>query len=300
VRPSLSSSLTGSAKSDYEGAKLLYEVKDFAGAETKYRAAYRASNDPRLLWNIAACEKELRHYAGAAALLERFIAEAPALVPAEFLVQARATLAALRSFYSPLRLTGAPAGTRVMVDGDEIGTAPLPAPIPVDLGKHVIRAERDGYRPYEAVLDVAGQGEVVVDIALKQLDAQLIVNPSDPSDVIAVDDGVVGSGRWEGSVTAGSHRVKVTAPRSKPYVADVDLAAGEHRSIDVSLERESAGRGALWPWIVSGAAVVVAGGVVGAYFALKPGSTSSAPPPGSAAMTIQLSSTHAGSVRSAR
>src|SRR5882724_2714841 len=59
----LSESLTGGAKSDYEAARLLYGDGDHAGALVKFQSAFDQSKEPRLLWNMAACEKNLRHYA---------------------------------------------------------------------------------------------------------------------------------------------------------------------------------------------------------------------------------------------
>ncbi|MGH7329836.1 MAG: hypothetical protein ACREJX_15930, partial [Polyangiaceae bacterium] len=50
---SLSDTLTGDAKADYEAGKLLFSDGDYAGAEIKLQGAYDKSQEPRLLWNIA-------------------------------------------------------------------------------------------------------------------------------------------------------------------------------------------------------------------------------------------------------
>ena len=62
----LAQSLPPDAKRDYDAGKLLFEDGDYATALLKYRAAYDATHDPRLLWNVAVCQKSLRHYAKAA------------------------------------------------------------------------------------------------------------------------------------------------------------------------------------------------------------------------------------------
>ncbi|HKQ68527.1 MAG TPA: hypothetical protein VJT73_04270, partial [Polyangiaceae bacterium] len=59
----LSETLTGSAKTDYDAAKILYQDGDYSGASLKFKQSYEASKDVRLLWNMAACEKSQRHYA---------------------------------------------------------------------------------------------------------------------------------------------------------------------------------------------------------------------------------------------
>src|SRR5438045_6826203 len=71
----LSDSLKGIAKADYAAAKILYEDGDFQSALLKLKSSYEASKDARLLWNMAACEKNLRHYAEVARLVDRYLAE---------------------------------------------------------------------------------------------------------------------------------------------------------------------------------------------------------------------------------
>src|SRR5688572_33443050 len=69
----LSEALTGDAKAAYEGGKLLYGDGDFAGARVKFQAAYETAKDPRLLWNVAVCEKGLRHYAKVVELTKKYL-----------------------------------------------------------------------------------------------------------------------------------------------------------------------------------------------------------------------------------
>src|SRR5205085_12663957 len=68
----LAETLTGSAKQDYEAGRVLFEDQDYAGALLKFQHAFETTPDPRLLWNMAACEKSARNYASALALLERY------------------------------------------------------------------------------------------------------------------------------------------------------------------------------------------------------------------------------------
>src|SRR6186713_3117351 len=55
----LAESLTGDAKGEYESGKLLFEHGDYAAAAVKFQHAYDLAKDPRLLWNVAAAEKQL-------------------------------------------------------------------------------------------------------------------------------------------------------------------------------------------------------------------------------------------------
>src|SRR6476469_2894036 len=71
----LSDALTSGPNAYCEAARLLYGDGDHAGALVKFQAAFDQSKDPRLLWNMAACEKNLRHYAKVMALVERYVKE---------------------------------------------------------------------------------------------------------------------------------------------------------------------------------------------------------------------------------
>src|ERR1019366_7167849 len=72
---SLAQSLPPDARRDYDAGKLLFEDGDYATALLKYQAAFDETHDARLLWNVAVCQKDLRHYARAAATLGRYLAE---------------------------------------------------------------------------------------------------------------------------------------------------------------------------------------------------------------------------------
>jgi hypothetical protein len=100
----------------------------------------------------------------------------------------------------------------------------------------------------------------------------------DPAATFTVDDKVAGLGRYDAALASGPHAVRVTEPDKADYKAAVDLRDGETRTLQVALEEEHH-KGALWPWIVGGAVLVV-GAAVGGYFLLKPSDTTTPVPPG--------------------
>jgi hypothetical protein len=106
---------------------------------------------------------------------------------------------------------------------------------------------------------------VAVTLAAQVRTAHLLV-VGEPEVTVSVDGKPAGKGRFDGTVTSGSHTVLVTGPGKVPYRAEIDLKDGETRSVDVTLETERSG--ALWPWVVGGA-VVAAGAAVGGYFLFK-------------------------------
>ncbi|MEO7035201.1 MAG: PEGA domain-containing protein [Polyangiaceae bacterium] len=274
VAAPLSQSLSGEAKSAYESGKLLVDDGDFAGALTKFKRSYDVSKDARLLWNMAVCEKELRHYARAATLVSRYLKEGGALISVEQRHSATDTQNALRAFYSTVKLSGVRDGATVLVDGVAVGGTPLAEPLLLDLGTRRLRVEAPGYEPFEKSIDVSGNNQLEVPVVLAPaavagvVPPRLSVTSGGERDIVSVDAKVVGSRHWEGVLAVGEHTVRVTAAHKKPYEIQLQLSAGSSRSLQIALEDE-AHRSTLWYW-VAGGAMLTAGAIVGGYFLLKP------------------------------
>lgn len=264
-RPTLSESLTGDAKTDYEAAKVLFENGDFAGAATKFGQAHERTKDPRLLWNIAVCEKGLRHYVRVQKLVARYLEEGRDLASPEQARAARALVEAVKPFVGTLKISAEP-GAEIAIDGEPVGVTPLPARVPVDLGSHKLTAEKQGFRSFAAAFTIAGGDETSLDVVMKaqSTKARLSVLTGE-GDSIAFDGTVVAVTRWQAEVEAGTHALRVTAPRRKPYEIRLDLEGGANRTVEVTLESESR---PLWPWIAGG--IALSGlAVVGGYFLFK-------------------------------
>lgn len=284
----LAQSLTGDALAAYDSAKLLFEDRDYTGALTKFKLAFDLSGDPRLLWNMAVCEKEVRHYARAATLVSRYLNEGGKVLTTEQRRNATDVQAALRAFYSQVELTGAPQGATVLVDGVAVGQTPLKEPLLLDLGLRTLRLELAGYLPFEKTIDVPGKESLQVPVVLTPAPPAPIVAPatlprlsvtsSGERDVVAIDGKVMGSHHWEGTLSVGEHTVRVTAPHKKTYQLQLQLAAGSARSLQVTLEDEKQGS-TVWYW-VAGGATVAAGAIVGGYFLFKPKDEPGAHPSG--------------------
>lgn len=265
----LAVALTGEAKSAYEAGKLLYTDGDASGALAKFKKAYDVSHDARLLWNMAACEKSLRHYARAANLVSQYLKDAAELLTAENVASATETQKALRTFTSDVTLSGAPKGARILVDGEPVGTAPLTGPLALDVGTRVLRVEADGFQPWETKLAVAGNEQLKVAAALVPTAGARLRIEAAEGDAVNVDGRPVGAGAWEGALPPGEHRVRVTADGKKPYETVVQIASGGFRTVDVTLE-DADTKKPVWPWIVVGGGLLVGGAVVGGYFLFKP------------------------------
>lgn len=275
AQPSIAQSLTGAAKDDYASALILSNNHDFAGALTKYQQAYDLSKDPRLLFNMAVCERNLRAYARMQSLLRQYKREVGSSITAQDRADVDGALAAIQNLVGAVTLAVNEQGASVVVDGQSVGATPLAAPVVLDLGEHTIVVKKPGFDDATQTVTVLGGSESALSITLvaHQHVAQLVVSAEEGAAVI-IDGRFAGNGRFEGQLAPGAHRLRVTESGKIPYEAEVELRDGETRTADVTLDSEKHGS-AIWPWVVGGV-VVVAGAVVGGYFLFRP--QPSAPP----------------------
>lgn len=256
----LSESLTGLAKAEYEAGKVLYGDKDYPNAIVKFERAYELARDPRLLWNVAVCEKNLRRYARMLATIKRYRAEAASMMTDAERAQSDEIVKTVQQFVSALKVSASEAGADVFVDDEKVGTTPLAEPVIVDVGVRKIRVAKQGFKDGLVSQPVAGGGELAVDVRLeKELHRGRLVVQAGESDLIALDGSVVGKGRWEGTVASGGHTLRVTAPGMATHQSEPAVKDGETRRIDVTLNplpKADAGRALVW--IIGGVALATA------------------------------------------
>jgi hypothetical protein len=234
---SLAESLTGDAKADYESGKLLYGDGDYAGARVKFQAAYDLAKDPRLLWNMAVCEKGQRHYAKVVGLTQKYLTEGGELLSPEDRAEAKDLLDAIESFTVSLTLTVNEAGAEVFIDGEHVGASPLAGPSVVDIGTREIRVEKPGFKPFRSSVPVGGQKQASLQVTLL---AELHVGELDVTvkqgGDISIDGKPVGRNHFAGKLKSGGHTLRVEAPGMVPYQSEVVVQDDEKRGIDVVLE----------------------------------------------------------------
>jgi hypothetical protein len=266
----LQETLSGAAKADYDVGRILFGDSDFAGALVKFQNAFDRSGDVRLLWNIAVCEKNLRHYANVLRLVERYRAEWDARMTPSHRAEVNDVLQTVRTLISTVRIVVDQADASIFVDGALAGKSPLSEPLSIDLGTRRIRVSKPGFQDRELVQDFTGGSEVTFNLNLQRevREGQLTIF-TDASNAISIDGTDVGAGYWQGSLLSGEHRVRVSAPNKRPYAKELVIQAGQTRTLHVGLEAAQSGGGTAWLWV--GAGVLAAGGLAtGAYFLAKP------------------------------
>jgi hypothetical protein len=275
--PPLSDTLTGEAKADYESGKVLFGDGDNANALVKFKSAYDKSKDPRLLWNMAACEKNLRHYSKTLTLVRQYLSEGGDKLSPDDRHEGEELIKVIEPLTAKLRLNVNEPGAEISIDDEVVGSSPL-EPTVVDIGTRRVRVHKPEFEDYSREIAVGGAAEMAVDVALVKIvhEGRITVRSLDRS-TIAVDGKVVGSGTWTGTLPSGGHALRVTAEGMRPFQSEVYLQDKEARNVDVTLEREPSKGLPSWAWIAGG--VVVAGGLgVAGYFILKPEDKYEGPP----------------------
>ncbi|WP_437818686.1 PEGA domain-containing protein [Sorangium sp. So ce1078] len=268
----LADSLTGMAKAEHGAGAALFDDGDYAGALARFERAYELSRDHRLLWKIALCQKNLRRYAKMLATLRRMEAEAGAALSARDKQDIAGLIQAAGAFVSRLEIAASEPGATVFVDDEPVGTTPLAAPVPIDIGERRIRVSKPGFVDFVRREKVVGGGSIALVARLdRAVHRGRLAVAAGPDDLIAIDGKVVGKGRWEGQVASGTHALRVTAPGMAPHEVQVLVRDEELRRIDVSLERAPERGGASkWLWIGGGAAIF-AGALVAGALLFEPG-----------------------------
>jgi hypothetical protein len=278
--PSLGNTLSGAAKESYDAGRLLFLDHDYAGALVKFQSAYDRSKEPRLLFNMAACEKNLRHYAKTIADFERYRAEGGASLSRAEHDEVDRYLAELRPFVGAVRVAASETGANVYVDDELVGTTPLSGPLPVDIGSRRIRVSKDGFSDATTTVMVSGAEAMAVDVQLNKIvHAGRLSIRAGERDVVDIDGQPVGIGQFDGALPSGGHQIRVRGNGMATFQSEVLIQDGRTRTVEVTLQSLPHGGLPPWAWITGGA-IVAAGAAVGGYFLFKPKDESGAPAAG--------------------
>jgi hypothetical protein len=139
-----------------EGLRLM-QKGDNQGALAKFEEAFRLVSSPKILFNMGKAHLALGDEPKAAEELERFLDEAP-YAPKESRDEAQRKLETLRPRLSYLEVQTDDVGSTISIDGQVVGTAPLPRPSVVRPGSHEVRVEKsEMVTQVHQVAPIAGQ-----------------------------------------------------------------------------------------------------------------------------------------------
>ncbi|MBN1774247.1 MAG: tetratricopeptide repeat protein [Deltaproteobacteria bacterium] len=164
----------------FEIGMRLMEEQNWAGALAAFQRAYDLAPHYAVLFNIGFCQKQLQRYPEALEAFQRYLAEGGDQVRPEKRVEAEQAIADLQIFLSRVRVVVSVDGAEVRVDGVPRGTSPLPAPLVLGAGHHLIEARAAEHRDARVEFDLGGAEEREVSLTLETLVAVAPPPPPPP------------------------------------------------------------------------------------------------------------------------
>lgn len=146
------------AQGKFDDASRLYREARYTEARELFLSAYATSGEPRVLFNVAVCDKALGRYARAIATLKRSLVTTDRALPAEYADRVREAIATLSRYVAFVRVASSVEGVVFIVDGEAVRENP----VALETGSHTFVATKDGYEPATTTISVtAGEAEEV-------------------------------------------------------------------------------------------------------------------------------------------
>ena len=270
------------AGAHYQRAVGFYKEGDFQGALTEFRAAYEVIPSYEVLFNIALCERRLFNYARAMRTLDQYMMEGGSRIALERREAVAREVAAIKVLTAPVAVIvdGPPAA--ILVDGEKVGETPLQELLVLSVGKHTVRAEREGCSPDERRLEVSSGQAQSVQLSPASLTApvEVAVYCSPPTATVSVDGADPVACPATLAVVPGNHELVGRAPGFIAQRTEVLVQPGQARKVSLALV-ELPPRAPPFPTLgvsLVGGGVAV-GGVGIAFAASAAGRARSAPAP---------------------
>jgi hypothetical protein len=290
------------------GIKLARD-EQWSDALSAFEEAAAARDAPLIRFNIGYCERALGRYVAARKTLRRVLAE-PAGLDATQLDDAKAYLAEFDRILVRVSVRLAPAVAALTIDGRSLvpddgapgsylalGQAGPGEPmnrsafvVALDPGAHVFRATRAGHEDALVNRSYRPGESTVLDLQLDLLPATVALRSEPRQAIVTLDGRELGVSPLDLQRGAGSYTLEVARQGFETYRATLDLQPGQHVELTAKLNPHTEPLTKRW-WFWTGAAVVVAGGVLLTYAATRP---TPQPPPydaGSSGWLVRAQST---------
>jgi hypothetical protein len=151
----------------FKSGVALFGEQKFGEALAEFERAYEIAPAPIVLLNIAACHRELSHYAEAVKFYNRFLSEGEGKVGKDRLAAAKTELDGIlaRIARVTVTVTGGE-GATLSLDGNALGTMPIDMPLILAPGDHKLSAHLEGKRDADKSLHVASGDDLKAELAL--------------------------------------------------------------------------------------------------------------------------------------
>ena len=237
--------LSGEALGAFERGSTLFEDADFRGARAEFEHAYDLAGEPRILYNVAVCDKMLHKYTRAVESLERSLREGGKQLPAEYVNRTKETIATLAPYVSKIVITADQQGASVLIDGEPVGSTPIDGPIAIEVGEHLVSVRKSGYLDVPKRVRVTGSEiasasfELEAAVSRAELTVGVSGAPPEARVLILIDGVEVGDAPFRTMLEFGPHTIGARAAGLTAPPQRIELKAREPVTVTLPLERES-------------------------------------------------------------
>ena len=257
------------AQKQWDSALALYQRGQWDGARTSFYAAWEASKNPRVLFNVAVCEKNLGRYARAIETFKKELTDGKGQLAPDEEADVRAQITGLEHFVAELTIDVSEPGADVYVDEAKVGTSPLPGPVSVQLGERHVRVLKPGFSEGRQTIELKGGASDRVSIKLAPNVKTTLVNVAvlGPANaVVKVDGKEVGPAPYKGqvSVSLEPHQFSAEAPGYVTATQSAVVRDGEPMNLTLQLAQDQQKGKLLVLAKPEGASIEIDGKTVGA------------------------------------
>ncbi len=193
----------------------LYQEKAFVEALAEFELAYKLSNRPNALKNIAQCHRELKHFADAYESFDKLLVVHGSQLGADKPAVEHA-LAELTILTGTISITSSQPDALVSLDGRPLGTTPLDKPKRVNLGTHTIKVTKAGFETFDKEVSIGSEQTAQLDVKLEVeiTTGHVSVHEQSGRDVHLFVDGLdSGPLPWSGELSPGDHTLEAKSER---------------------------------------------------------------------------------------
>jgi hypothetical protein len=230
--PSVREALGDEARGKFDEGARLYKESRFAQARDAFLAAYATSGEPRVLYNVAVCDKALGRYARAILTLRKSLAATDRPVPADYTQRAAETIATLSRYVAFVPVEANVEGAAITIDGEPLRENPAP----METGSHTVVATKEGYEPVTRKIDVVAGDAQAVTLELEQATTPGVANVTCPGVAhceVRVGEETLGTAPVTFSRSPGSYLVRAFVEGRAWSEQRIELQNG--RTVDVAL-----------------------------------------------------------------
>ena len=180
----------------FRRAQAAYRTGHFKEALAEYEAALKAKHHPVIVFNIAQCHRQLRHYDKALFFYKLYLSELPRAKNRALVERLIEKMRKLARDFGRLSVVTTPPGASVFLDnpkGRPLGKSPLLAK--VRGGWHVVYVTLPGYEQEQRVVSVSRGKVAALTLELKQRKSRplsssgkVVVRSQPPGAQVRVDD----------------------------------------------------------------------------------------------------------------